>query len=157
MPSDVVTPADLYIGRGEVYLDRLDANRARTGERFVGDAPSFAISTDDEVREAYSSAESTAPLLKQVNVRRTPSIAIALREWNPENLELIFMGTAKNFAQTGASKSNYVPPAARVKQGYWFPLEDPAGTPRRGTVASPLSAVVVTGPAGARRKKRPYS
>jgi hypothetical protein len=124
-----------------VYVDRLDANRARTGERLVGICDSFSIQTSDEVRDKYDTTQATAPLIKSVNVRRTPEIRFALSEWNPENLELAFMGTKANFAQTGASKSNYVPPAGRVKKGYWFPLEDPAGTERRT-----VSAITVTGP-----------
>lgn len=150
MPSNVVVPGDLYIGRGEVYIDRLDANRARTGERFVGNCTVFSISTQDETREKYSSAEATAPLLKSVNVRRTPEILIALDEYNMENLALAFMGTSNaTFAQTGASASNVVVPTGRVKQGYWFPLESPSGTPRRGTVAEPLSALTVETSPGA--------
>jgi hypothetical protein len=132
-----------------VYFDRYDANGLRTGERFLGNCTTFEIATADEIREKYSSAESTSPLLKQVPVRRTPEIAIVFNEWNQDNLELFFMGTAKNLLQTGASAVNYVPPAARVVKGRWFPLEDPVGTVRRGTVAEPLSAIVVTGPAGA--------
>lgn len=145
-PINTVNPQDLYIGRAEVYIDVLDANRARTGERFLGDCPGFGFSIADELRDKYSSAEATAPLIKSVNVRRTPEATITLDEWNKENLALAFMGSAGFFAQTGASKANYVPPTARVKQGYWFPLEDPTGTVRRGTVAEPLTAVVVTGP-----------
>lgn len=141
MALDVVNPADLLIGRGEVYADRLDASRARTGERFIGNCTVFSTTIEDEVRDKYSSAEATAPLIKSVNVRRTPSMSIAMNEVNQENLELLFMGTKTNFAQTGATKSNYVPPAARVKKGYWFPVEDPAGTARRS-----ISAVTVTGP-----------
>ncbi len=147
MSQDTVNPADLYLGRGEVYFDRFDASGLRTGERFLGNCTVFEITTNDELREKYSSAEATSPLLKQVNIRRTPEIAIVLDEFNTDVLELIFMGTAKNIAQTGASRANYVPPTARVKKGRWFPLEDPDGTVRRGTVAQPLSAIVVTGPA----------
>jgi len=143
MPQNTANAADVYIGRGEVYVDRLDANRARTGERLVGVCDSFTIQTSDEVRDKYDTTKATTPLLKSVNVRRTPEISILLSEWNPENLELALMGTRQNFAQTGATKLNYIPPAARVKKGYWFPLEDPAGTERRT-----VSAVVVTGTGG---------
>jgi len=141
MAQNTSNAADVYIGRGEVYLDRLDSNRARTGERLVGVCDSFTIQTEDETRDKYDSTLATKPLLKSVNVRRSPQISMLLSEWNTENLELFFMGTRTNFAQTGATKNNYVPPTARVKKGYWFPLEDPSGTPRRT-----VSAVVVTGP-----------
>lgn len=148
MSQDTVNPNDLYLGRGEVYFDRFDGSGARTGERFLGNCTVFEIQTTDEIREKYSSAEATAPLLKQVNVRRTPEISIEMDEWNKDTLELFFMGVQRNLLVTGASAANYVPPAARVVKGRWFPLENPAGTPRRGTVAEPISAVVVTGPGG---------
>lgn len=142
MPLNTANAADVYIGRGEVYVDRLDASRARTGERMVGVCDSFTISIADELRDKYDTTQASSPLLKSVNVRRTPEVSMLLSEWNPENLELAFMGTRNNFAQTGSSTTNYVPPAARVKKGYWFPVESPIGTPRRS-----ISAVVVTGPA----------
>lgn len=143
MAQNTANAADVYIGRGEVYVDRLDANRARTGERMVGVCDSFTISIGDELRDKYDTTLASAPLLKSVNVRRTPEISMLLSEWSPENLELAFMGTKTNFAQTGSSTTNYVPPTARVKKGYWFPVESPAGTPRRS-----ISAVTVTGPSG---------
>lgn len=148
-PIDVVNAGDLYIGRAEVYVDVLDANRARQGEMFLGDTPGFGFSIADEVRDKYSSAEATAPLIKSVNVRRTPEASLILDEFNPQTLRLAFMGTAGYFAQTGAAATNVVVPVARVKQGYWFPLESPAGTARRGTVAEPLSGVVVETSPGA--------
>jgi len=141
MPQNTANAADVYIGRGKVYVDRLDANRARTGERLVGVCDAFTIQTSDEVRDKYDTTQATSPLLKSVNGRRTTEISMLLSEWNPENLELAFMGTRTSYQQTGASATNYVPPAARVKKGYWFPLEDPIGTPRRS-----VSTVVVTGP-----------
>jgi len=148
MSQDTVNAADLYVGRGEVYFDRYDANGARTGERFLGNCSAMEISIADETREKYSSAESTAPLLKQLNVRRTPEVSITLDEFNQDTLELFEMGTATGLVVTGAAASNIVPPAGRVVKGRWLPLESPSGTPRRGTVALPITALNVTGPAG---------
>lgn len=132
---------DLYLGAGKVYIDRLDANRARTGERYVGTCSALSIATEDEVKDFYSSSDRSRALLKSANTRRTPNIKITMNEVSLENLAHAFMGTKNNFAQTTSSKANYVPPAARVKPGYYFPLEDPSGTHRRQ-----VSAVTVTGP-----------
>src|SRR5678815_4985026 len=149
MSQDTVKAADLYLGRGEVYFDRFDAAGARTGERFLGNCSAFSLDLNDDTRQKYSSAEASSPLLKQVNVRRTPSVSITLDEWSQDNLELFFMGTARaTLAQTGATKAAYVPPAARVVQGRWLPLEDPVGTFRRGTVTKPLTLVTVKSTGG---------
>lgn len=148
MSQDTVNAADLYLGRGEVYFDRFDASGLRTGERFLGNCSVFKIGLTDETKEKYSAAEATAPLIKQVNTRRTPEISITLDEYDQDKLALFHMGRATGLAQTGASATNIVPPAGRVKKGAWFPMESPVGTPRRGTVALPITAVTLTGAAG---------
>lgn len=142
MPSNVVTPDSIILGRGEVYFDRFNASGVKTGERFLGNCQSFEIGIEDEVRDKYSSAEASAPLIKSVNVRRTPRIQVVLDEYDEDNLALAFMGDKADFLQTGASVMNEVPPTTSVKKGYWFQVGSLA-LPRRQ-----ISAVTVTGPGG---------
>jgi hypothetical protein len=140
-PLGTVNAGDLYIGSGKVTIDRLDAIRARTGERFVGNATAFSIGITDDVKEKYSSADAQRGLMKAVVTKRTPEIKLELDEQSNENLALFFMGTTASYVQTGATITNYVPPSARVRKGYSFPVEGPIGTPRRS-----ISAVNVSGP-----------
>lgn len=142
MPSNVVTPDSIILGRGEVYFDRFNASGIKTGERFLGNCQTFELGVEDEIRDKFSSAEATSPLIKSVNVRRTPGVNIVLDEFDEYNLSLAFMGDRSDFQQTTASPVNEVPPTTSVKKGHWFQLG--GATPRRS-----ISAVAVTGPAGA--------
>jgi hypothetical protein len=136
MPSNVVVPGDILLGRGEVYIDRLDASGVKTGERFIGNCTTFEIKNEDETRDKYSSAEATAPLIKSVNTRRTPGISIVLNEINKENLALAFMGDNSTYTQSGATVTDEAVPTTSIKKGYWFQLGGAA--PIRDIVATPV-------------------
>lgn len=99
MSSSTVTPGSLYIGRGEVYFDRFDTNGNATGERFVGNATKFEITTNDDIRDKFSSAESTAPLLLSVNVRRTVEVSMEFDELDNPNVAIGLMGTETTLSQ----------------------------------------------------------
>lgn len=131
----------LLLGRGKLYFDRFDANGNATGERFLGNCTRLESSTTDELREKYSSATQDSPLMKSVNVRRTQELAITLDEFDPENVALALMGEAGYLAaQTGGA---IVDESVTGKLGKYVKLAN------RGTIASPLSGVVVTtDPAG---------
>jgi hypothetical protein len=108
----------------------------RSGERFLGNCESFELGIEDETREKYSSAEATSPLIKTVNVRRTPNLKIVLDEFDQDNLALAFMGSTADYIVTGASVVDEVPPTAVVKKGYWFVVGAvPATAPRRSLTA----------------------
>jgi len=141
MPSNVVNANNVLLGRGECFFDRFNASGIKTGERFLGTCQTFEIGVEDEVRDKYSAAEASAPLIKSVNVRRTPNINIILDEFDEYNLALAFMGDREDYIVTGAVVANEVPPTTSVKKGHW--LQVGGATPRRS-----ISAVAVTGPAG---------
>lgn len=132
-----VSGDELLLGRGKVYFDRFDGSGAKTGERFLGNCTRFEITTEDDLRKRYSSATSSSPQMKSVNVRRTQSIAITMDQFNKENVALALMGTVSTYTQSAGSAANESPPTAQVKQGYWFPL-----------VFRDVSNVVVTGSGG---------
>lgn len=120
MPSNVVTANSIILGRGELFFDRFNASGIKTGERFLGNCQSFELGIEDEVRDKYSSAEATSPLIKTVNVRRTPNLKIVLDEYDEYNLSLAFMGDKSDYQQTGATITDEVPPVTSVKKGHWF-------------------------------------
>lgn len=112
---------NVMLGRGKVYFDRLNDSGVGVGERFLGNCTTFEISTSDELREKYSSAEQSAPLLKRVNVRRTQEINITLDEFTKENLALALMGDNSALAQGSGSVSTAE--VFTVQTGMWYKLE----------------------------------
>lgn len=139
MPSNTVVPTSIILGRGEVYFNRFDSVTAglKTGERFLGNCESFEIGIEDETRDKFSSAEATAPLIKTVNVRRTPNITIVLDEFDEDNLSLAFMGDKSDYQQSAGTITDEAVPTTSIKKGYWFQLA-PAGVLNRNIVATPV-------------------
>lgn len=97
---------NLRLGRGEVYFDRFAAG-VSTGERFLGNVTALTLATSDEKIEKYSSVESSSPLLKSVNIRRTVEATLTLDEYTFDNLALVASGTVTTPAQTvGTAATN---------------------------------------------------
>jgi hypothetical protein len=89
----------VLIGRGAVYFDRFTDAGVSTGFRFLGNCAPFEYTQSDELAELYSSVESTSPLLKSVNKKRTIEFNIGLYEFTDENLALGLMGAESTLAQ----------------------------------------------------------
>jgi len=128
---------NVMLGKGKVYFNRLDSSGDPTSERFLGNCTTFEVTTTDELREIYSSAEQSSPLLKSVNVRRTQEWTVVLNEFTKENMALALMGDVSALAQGSGSVSNEVPAAGNVVQGNFFK-----------TLYRNISTVVVTGTGG---------
>ena len=134
---NVVNANNILLGRGELFFDRYNASGIKTGERFLGNCESFALSIEDETRDKYSSAEPTAPLIKSVVVRRTPTLTIVLNEFDEDNLSLAFMGDKADFLQTAGTVTDEAIPTTSIKKGYWFQL-GPLALPARNIAAAPV-------------------
>ena len=119
----MATAADgtnLLLGKGKLYLDRLTALGVSTGERFVGACNSLGISVEVESKQAYSSAEASAPLLQEAIIRQTHIVAIAMSEYTADNLALFLLGTKSTLDETGSSSSDES--HASVHQGTYVKL-----------------------------------
>lgn len=133
--------AYLLLGRGEVYIDRLDANGARTGETLLGDCPGFSLSASAEFREAYNNTIASAALLRSTAIRSTCKVSIQCRELRSDIVAIALLGTKGTEAQTGTSVTNEDVTSSAVI-GRWYQLGGDA-TPRRS-----VSSVTVTGNGG---------
>jgi hypothetical protein len=104
--SNVADGANLLLGKGKLYFERFSASgAAATGAlRFLGNVTAFTLTMTDELKQAYSSAESGAPLLKQALIRRTVELGVTMDEFTADNVALALMGTNSDVAaQTGAA------------------------------------------------------
>ena len=74
------SPDNLYVGKGEIYLDRFDDDGNKTGELHLGNCRSLAITFDDDVIESFNHMDSEAGLYKRTIRRRIPNLAIVGEE-----------------------------------------------------------------------------
>lgn len=95
----------LLIGRGKCYFNRRNSDGTYDGERFMGNVVTLEIGTTDDIRERFSSAEASAPLLKRVNVRRVQEMTLTLDHFEKENLALALMGDNAEYTQAVATNA----------------------------------------------------
>ena len=118
--------ANLLLGKGKVFFDRFNANGVSTGLRFLGNVTALAMTTSDDVKEAYSSAEAGAPLLKSALIKRTIEVSLTMGEFTAENVALALMGTeGYQAARTTAAVAAYDLGIAAVDRTYKFADDGP--------------------------------
>ena len=121
----------IYLGSGQVYIDRLDATGKRTGERFLGNVPKLTISTSEETKEIHSSVDGARALLAKNTLSRTAKASLSLNEVTQKNLALALCGTELTLSQTSGSfgvgagdpvGSSVIQPQPTCQGGLWYPL-----------------------------------
>jgi len=128
-------PDEYYIGKGRVWIDVLDADGARTGERYLGNTPSFELTPTSEKLDHFSAATAEAELDSSIVTRSQTSIRIVADEFSKENLAIAFMGDNSSLTQTADSVEAEA--ISGVVQDRWYEL-----------AYRQVSNVVVTGPSG---------
>jgi hypothetical protein len=110
---------NVLLGRGKIFFNRNDDSGDPTGLRFMGNCTLFEITTSDENKDIFSSAEASAPLLKRVNIRRTVELSIEFDEYTKENMALALMGdedTQSSPSSTPVSGESHVVNTGRAYQ-----------------------------------------
>jgi len=128
-----VNAAEVLLGRGKLYLDRLTAAYARTGERFIGNVSLFEVTPTAETIEKFSSATAAAPLIRRDVTRQSLEVRITGDHFSKENLALALFGDNAELSQTGADITAEV--IASVLADRFYP-----------TLYRSITAVAVTGP-----------
>jgi hypothetical protein len=89
------------LGKGVVYFNRKNLTSGLyTGERDLGNAPSFNFSTAIEKLEHYSSRGGIRSKDKEIISQLTPSVSFSLDEISLENLNLLTLGDIVTVSQT---------------------------------------------------------
>lgn len=120
MPGIDVNGDLLLLGKGKVYIDRLTAAGARTGEIFVGDCSAFEVTPTPEEIKHYSSATAGAPLMASDTVRTALALRIVGHEFDLENLARALYGNVGTLSQTGSAVA--AEDIASVQQGRYYEL-----------------------------------
>jgi hypothetical protein len=113
------SPDNLYVGKGEIYLDRFDADGNPTGELHLGNCRSLSIVFNDEVIESYNHMDAAAGLYKRTIRRRIPVLSIVGEEFTPEIMAIIQRGDLATLSQVGSTVTGQVI-AAEATLGRWY-------------------------------------
>ncbi|MCE2493600.1 MAG: hypothetical protein J4F40_13500 [Alphaproteobacteria bacterium] len=110
---------NVFLGAGEIYLDLLDADGNRSGERYLGDSVSATIGiTADEVTiQSGDGAVAQSLVQQQRSVTRT--LTIVLHDQSLENARLFFGGDAVAAAAAAATEQY---DRITVRKGRWYQL-----------------------------------
>lgn len=98
-----VNGAEVMLGRGKIYIDRLTSAFARTGEAFVGNVSVFEITPSPEEIKKFSSATAAAPQTCSDVIRQSLALRMVGDEFSAENLARALYGDTSTVSQTGAS------------------------------------------------------
>lgn len=138
------------LGAGKLYFNRLDENGAPMGEYYIGNTPSLTGSSDEERQEHYSSDEAEKAKDASVVTRSDITVAFTTDDIQPENLAMMWKGTAETLAQAAIPS---VVENITVNRGRWYQLGESMANPtghRKVTLTSltddtPVTPVAVPG------------
>lgn len=112
---------NIVIGAGEVFLDLLDADGNRQGERYVGDSVGMSLSATEERAQVFSGDGPTARKLIDAVTQRDFAGTVTLHDSSKENLALLLQGeNPADEADSATAVTDEV--VAGVKQGRWYQL-----------------------------------
>lgn len=112
------------LGAGKLYFNRLDEDGLPTGEFYIGNTTSLTGSTDEDREEHYSSDEAERAKDASVVTRSDNTIGFTTDDIQPENLAMVWKGTAETLAQASIAS---VVENIKVRRGRWYQLgEGPA-------------------------------
>jgi len=134
MPKNV-NAAEVLLGRGKLYIDRLDASANPTGELFLGNCQTFELTPTAEEIKHHSSADTAAGLMCSDVTRQELGLRIVGSQFSLANLAKAFYGTESSLTQTTDDITGEVLTTLGSVQGRYFP-----------TLFRQISTVVVTGP-----------
>jgi len=94
--------AKVYLGKGKVFLGVL-ASGVNTGERYVGSCDTLTVTPTVETKEKKDFSLPAAPLLDRAVTGINAEIALALSEWDKDNLAVALLGSSAAANQTSGT------------------------------------------------------
>ncbi len=132
---------ELTLGAGKLFFNREDALGVSLGEFYIGNTSSLARATDEERLEHFSSDVKTRDKDASILLRADATISFTTDDIQPQNLAILFKGSAANLAVIAAA--SVVEPIT-VRRGHWYQLGTSNAAPtgvRLITLTSVQSAV----------------
>ena len=110
-----------FIGAGDLYFDRFDADGASKGYLKIGNATQFSIEEPSEVKERMSRQRDTyGQVLDSVPVQGAAKLTIVLDEMSKDILAMALHGSPTPVAETGTSVTDE---AITAKHDRWVKLD----------------------------------
>lgn len=126
------------LGAGKLYFDRFDADDNPTGEFYIGNTTSLTGSTDETREEHYSADEKSRAKDASVVTQSDSTVGFTTDDIQPENLAMLFKGTAEQLAVGAVSSTTE---SFTVKRGRWYQI---GVSPTSPTGARALTVSAVT-------------
>jgi len=114
------------LGRGELYFDD------GSGERYIGNTPEFTLSTATETLEHYNSDKGLRNRDRNIVTQVTYSGSFTTDHISPENLAMLFMGTADTLTQSALTGESDVFDSVSPMLWYQLGTSDAAPAGVRG-------------------------
>ncbi len=124
---EAVNANNLLLGRGKLYFDRFDSSGNKTGERFLGNCPTFELTPSPEEIKKFSSADRSASMIASDVLRTSLALRIVGDEFSKENLALALFGDNSTIPDDAGADPGVV--WDNVLQGRYYKLTE------RGIVA----------------------
>ncbi|MEP2533552.1 hypothetical protein [Shimia sp.] len=116
------------LGRGKLFFDRfLDGTETNTGERYLGNTPSFGLSTETQELEHYSSEEGLRVKDLSVTLQIDYSASFVTDNIDLDNVAMFFFGTKEKVTQGAATGEEDV--FSSVLQGMYYQIGTTATNP----------------------------
>lgn len=116
-------PANPYIGRGKLFLDRFDASGNRTGQRDMGNATVFQVENKVETKEKYESMDPASSLYSRGVTKQTVTLKITGDEYTLENLAQAINASLETITGAGATiTAETFTPAGGAVLGRYYDL-----------------------------------
>ena len=132
------------LGKGKIYFDPFTTGTTtKTGERYLGNCPSFELSVDSETLEHFSSESGIQEKDAEVILRIIRSGTIQCDNMSEDNVALFIIGTSSTVTQTATPVADE--PISAVLQGRYYQLGVSASNP---SGVKGVSSVTVTGSGG---------
>ena len=124
MFSDGLNSKGYTLGKGRVFIDLYPTSEVLgstvgSGERFIGNAPEFAVSITEEGLDHYASTGGVKVKDDSVTLQVDRSGRIMVDSINKENLALYFMGSASSLTQTADTGVEY---QVTVNRGVYYQI-----------------------------------
>lgn len=116
-------PANEYIGRGKLFIDRFDSSGNRTGQQDVGNVTSFEVEDKAEVKEKYESMDPESLLYARATIRQTVTLKITGDELTLDNIARALNGKVEQITEPGATVTGEtITPSGGAVLGRYYDL-----------------------------------
>lgn len=116
--------AGSYLGSGDVYIDRLDADNNPTGYRLEGSVGDFSINVENEIKEQTSKGRNNyGQVIATATIPGKPTVSFTLQKVSSTNMAMAVLGAATSGSQSAGTVESASPESVTAKHGMYVDLD----------------------------------